>query len=182
MLKKYLAYTLIFLLIIGLSSYTLALKKQPMIEYKTLKGTLYEEGTGEISLLILKTENDKKYLVKGDLKKVLRNLKGIPLILTGKVDKTNGNYFQGKFTVEMYNTDYPKYIYYLEEVSVLGRLKNIDDILLIITPDQQVIELNGLAKETLQKNIGKKVLINGSLTRTGEYQAQMEIKSYLVLE
>ena len=188
--KKLKIYSLILILVLGLSSTTVALKSvnqaktetKTNISYQTLKGTIHREGTGEFSLLIFKTENGNRYLVKGRHSQTLKKLQGYQLLLTGTINKAKGNYLQGKFIVDDYNTEYPKYIYQIKDIPVLGTIKKINDQVLLITPDQQILELHGIAVKQLADNPGKKSIIRGTLTRKSKYKADMKIKSYLILD
>jgi len=149
--------------------------------YQSLGGTIYEKGTGTISLLIFKGYNGNRYLITGDLKDRLRNLKGLPLTLTGKVEdlNPNGKLTQGKFRVKLYDVEYN--LDY-KEVSILGVLEEDKDGLVLLTKEQKVIRLDATTYHSLDKYLGKEIVINGFLEELTEYKAKMEVKSYLNLE
>ena len=176
--RKMLLLSLVVLLvvIIALSSFALEIFK-PVPSYKTLKGEIYIEGPGLKSILVFKSLDGKKYLIDGQHEKTLNDLAGIPLIITGKLFDVNDEIIDGKIEVELFNTYYPKYIYQLDEVIILGTVKESGKALVLITPDQQVIDLN-YRYDSLKKYIDELVLVKGKLIRISNYEARLEVKSY----
>ena len=149
--------------------------------YHTLKGEIYEEGTGTISTLIFVTQQES-YLIRNNTKK-LSDLKGIPLLLTGKVDRDdNQKPYQGQIDVTHYNTDYDRSEQKLEEVSILGELVEKNDDLILLTPDQIVINLDSDTYHSLQEYVGQEVLITGSFSRKNKHKADMKVKSYRIIK
>jgi hypothetical protein len=145
--------------------------------YQTLGGSIYEEGTGTMSLLIFKGQNGNRYLITGDLKDRLRNLKGLPLTLTGQVEDLNldGKLTQAKFNVKLYDVEYSSDY---KEVSVLGTLEEDKEGLVLLTKEQKVIRLDSDTYHSLDNYLGKEIVINGFLEELTEYQAKMQVKSY----
>lgn len=178
MTRKMLALCLVVLLIVIVSLNSLALEIfKPVSSYKTLKGEIYIEGPGLKSILIFSSEDGKKYLIGGQHQKTLNDLAGIPLIITGKLLDVNDEIIDGEIEVELFNTYYPKYIYQLDEVIILGTIKRSGKALVLITSDQQVIALN-YRYDSLKKYSGELVLVKGKLTRISNYEASLDVKSY----
>ncbi|PRX31072.1 hypothetical protein BX659_106105 [Orenia metallireducens] len=149
--------------------------------YHSLGGTIYEEGTGTISLLIFKGYDGNRYLITGDLKDRLRSLKGLPLVLTGKVEDVNleGKLTQAKLKVKLYDVEYSNDY---KEVSVLGTLEEDKEGLVLLTKKQKVIRLDSDTYHSLDKYLGEEIVINGFLEELTNYQAKMEVKSYRSLD
>jgi len=154
--------------------------------YQTLKGQLYEEGTGTISLLILDAEDGNDYQVTADnqqLIKELRNLKGLPVLLTGKVTAQTGSYqlgtdkavelYQGQLQLTDYNVAYDLTA---EETAVLGRLARGNEQLVVVTKDQYIIELTSISTEALTEQVGKKIVVTGEVEQISDYRYQMKVK------
>lgn len=183
-MKKVIVYILLVLVLLTGNHFLQAEKSTGFqTHYETLQGSIYEEGTGTMNMLFFKTDKGKKYLIKGGLQKTLKNLKGIPLLLTGKVKEKKKEFFHGEIKVELYNTLYDEYIFSLQkkslkEVPILGILRKENDDLVVLTPDQQVIRLASKDYSSLQQYVGEKILIIGDLFKLNDYEAKMKIKSY----
>lgn len=169
--------------------------------YQTLRGQIHDIGTGEAPILVFKTAAGS-YLISNaradsnqgedagadnrvgasvDARK-LSSLKGLPLLLTGRVNLLDGGSFLGQITVEDYNTYYdgPSKNSW-EEVAILGRLVDGGDNLVLLTRDQLVVQLAPDSYHSLDKYIQEEVVITGSLEKFDDYSGQMEVKSYKVL-
>lgn len=145
------------------------------LNYRTLRGELYDIGTGEVSLLVFKTESGN-YLVHS--KDKLKTLKSLPLLLTGEVTQLSNNFFEGKIDVRDFNTYYESD---WDEVSVLGRLVKGKNNLVLLTKNQIVIELDCSPAHSLNDHIEEEVIITGSFEEINYYNAFMEVKSYRVI-
>lgn len=154
---------------------------EPAPAYTTIKGRLYTEGSGISNMLIFKDEEGNKYLVKGDQKDILSKLTGIPLVLTGNIIEDRELMYDFQFEVEMFNTHWYKFLYKIQEVSIIGTLQGSNNNYQLVTPCQQIVSLKG-NNDYLEDYTGKLVLITGNLERKSEYKAEMSIKSYLGLE
>ncbi len=178
---------------------------EPGPAYQTLKGELYDIGTGEVPFLVFNTSAGD-YLVANASYGRLKNLKGLPLLLTGRVSKVYGGSFMGQIEVKNYNTYYESSSdcswenssnsssntacedtrdkpcqSFWEEVSVLGRLVDGGDNLVLLSKDQVVIELDPDTYHSLGDHLGEEIVITGSLEKSNKYSGQMEVKSYRVL-
>ena len=161
---------------------TISIAASNLVEegYQTIKGSIYEEGTATISNLILKS-GDRQYLITG-LEDKLTHLKGLDLILTGDLKKLNKGPYDGELDVYKYNIDYDRSAKELSDVSILGDLVATKDNLVLLTPDQIVIDLDSDTYHALDNHLGKEVVINGSLKKDSKYKARMKLKSYRIVE
>ena len=180
--KKSLAIVFIFVLVGGVG--IMAMSSSPRVEnrsgYQTLQGRIYEEGTGTISMLIFTAETGEKYQILGEEDK-LRNLKELPLLLTGYVEKSEGEEFVGQLEVKLYNTDY-ELTEEEKEVAVYGKLEKGVDNLVLLTPKQVVIDLAPESYHGLADYAGQEVVIRGQLRKEDNYHARMEVKSYRIID
>ncbi len=78
----------------------------PEPAYQTLEGQLYDIGTGEIAFLVFST-GAGDYLVASASYGKLQNLKGLHLLLTGRIKELDAGPFLGQIEVEDYNTIIP---------------------------------------------------------------------------
>jgi len=83
-----------------------ALDTLPEPAYQTLEGQLYDIGTGEIAFLVFST-GAGDYLVASASYGKLQNLKGLHLLLTGRIKELDAGPFLGQIEVEDYNTIIP---------------------------------------------------------------------------
>ncbi|TDX52954.1 hypothetical protein [Orenia marismortui] len=176
------------MLLILLSSWTILamssskdMDKTLVEGYQTLIGQIYEEGTATMSFLIFRSQNGYDYLISGKLKNKLRSLKGVTLMLTGKVSDLNleGKLTQAKFDVILYDLEYNLES---EEVSVLGKLVEEKESLVLITKKQEIFNLDPNTYHSLQKHLGEEVVINGSLEMIDQYHGKIKLKSYQIIE
>jgi hypothetical protein len=141
--------------------------------------------------LIFKTETGTNYLITGsqEKKKKLQQLKGLPLLLTGKTTPKEGTFksnsgelplYKGELEVKLYNTDYDKQSE--EKVSVLGTLETTEEDLVLLTPDQQVIRLVVGTDHPLAKQGGKEIVVTGKLTEISDYESELEVNSIRIIE
>ncbi|MGM0369601.1 MAG: hypothetical protein ACQEP9_04230 [Bacillota bacterium] len=154
--------------------------------YQTIKGQISARGTGTISQLILESKSGINYLLETDseLKSVLQKLKGLDVVLTGRVKAKDGRVklgdgstvevYNAKLTVELYNTYYGQDD---EQVSVLGTLRQAEEELVLVTPDQQIIELESGSYHSLEEKLGQELVVNGKLRKENEYRGRIEVLS-----
>lgn len=176
-LKK-LIFSIVILSILFLSPVNFAQDYNELNEskYMTLQGNLHDLGTGEAPLLIFESDSEY-YIVDNDSR--LNNLKGIPLLLTGKITKLENGPFKGRIEVIYYNSYYESD---WDEASILGKLVENNNTLFLLTKDQIVIKLDSEKGHSLFDYIGEDVLINGSLNELEDYSGSMKVKSYRVIE
>jgi hypothetical protein len=154
--------------------------------YQTIKGQISARGTGTISQLILESKAGINYLLGADseLKSVLQKLKGLDVVLTGRVKAKDGRVklgdgstvevYNAKLTVELYNTYYGQDD---DQVSVLGTLRQAEEELVLVTPDQQIIELESGSYHSLEEQLGQELVVTGKLSKETEYKSRMEVLS-----
>ena len=221
----------------GDSSESAAIEARP--GYQTLRGQIYDIGTGEVPMLVFKAEtgdylvtaagagsagrppgavdntgtdnsqdaaenvgddndNDDSDYAGGDASSVtqkkLGKLKGLPLLLTGRVSLFDGGSFSGQLEVEDYNTyndssqdssgdnsSEEDCESTWEEVAILGRLVAGENSLVLLSKDQVVIELEPDSYHSLGDYLEEEVVITGSLELLAEFRGQLVVKTYQVL-
>jgi hypothetical protein len=154
--------------------------------YQTVKGQISARGTGNISQLILESKSGINYLLRADseTEKVLQSLKGLSVVLTGRVKAKDGRVklgdgsivkvYNAKLTVELYNTYYGQDD---QQVSLLGTLRQAGEELVLVTPDQQIIVLESGSYHSLEEQLGQELVVNGKLRRETEYRGRIEVLS-----
>ena len=131
--------------------------------YQTLQGELSDIGTGETPFLVFNTSAGD-FLVANASYGRLQNLKGLPLLLTGRIKDLDAGPFLGQIEVEKYNTYFPGRSDdcteadssegvangspddscsedWQEEISILGKLVAAEGRLYLLSRDQLVVEL-----------------------------------------
>ncbi|MBF8437499.1 hypothetical protein I0Q91_10430 [Halanaerobiaceae bacterium Z-7014] len=130
--------------------------------YQTIQGELSDIGTGEMPFLVFST-SDGDYLVANASYGRLQNLKGLSLLLTGRIKDLDAGPFLGQINVEEYNTYFPDRPNdcpeadlpdgasgspddscsqdWQEEISILGKLVAAEGRLYLLSRDQLVVEL-----------------------------------------
>lgn len=131
--------------------------------YQTIQGELSDIGTGEMPFLVFNTSAGD-YLVANASYGRLQNLKGLPLLLTGRIKDLDAGPFLGQIEVEDYNTYIPGRSHdcpeadsaegaangspndscsedWQEEVSILGKLVAAEGRLYLLSRNQLVVEL-----------------------------------------
>ena len=155
------------------------------LAYRTIRGSIYDLGTGTMSMLIFSPGGEGEllsggnFLLEGDEKK-LRKLIGLPVVLTGAVDPECDKTLS-KMKVENFNLDY-ELTEEEQDVQVYGTLKEFQEQFYLLTPDQIVVKLENVSYQALQDFIGQEMLFSGQAVLEDEFQATMAVSSYNNLE
>ena len=152
---------LLMIMVIG-TAFSLPARAESRPAYQTIQGELSDIGTGEMPFLVFNTSAGD-YLVANASYGRLQNLKGLPLLLTGRIKDLDAGPFLGQINVEDYNTylpggpnDCPEADLpdgangspddscsedWQEEISILGKLVAAEGRLYLLSRDQLVVEL-----------------------------------------
>lgn len=200
---------ILLMMVLAVSSVGLADESGPV--YRTLEGELYDIGTGEVPFLVFGTDAgdylvaNASYGSLEDLKglPLLLTVKVTGLDggnFLGQIEVEDYNTYYDSSCADGPGDDNScdnvigddrscadlagddsSCDGYWEEVSILGRLVDGGDNLVLLSRDQLVVELETDSYHSLGEYLGEEVVITGSLEKFDDYSGRMEVKSYRVL-
>lgn len=148
--------------------------------YRTLEGEISLTGWEPFVEPILVTEDNDIYTISGEYREEIKKLSRMKVKVTGGVSSSYLPEVDGDIEAEIYSItglDYGEDIEW-----VVGLVRETEKDIVLLGKNQVVYKLKKLADDTAQKLIGSKVVLMGEINSKKDYQAEMDVDGYIVLE
>ncbi len=158
---------IILILIISLCSITILAETEEKFQIKTIKGEVRAFGTEPQVIYTLKTNEGDTFILWEGLIKQISKLKQFELLVTGKV-----------FDNIMISLDYDV-VSNIEDMSIfIGQVYSNGQEIFLLTKEQEVIKIN---KGLTTNEANSKCLVRGNYTSTGDYEGEMDVIDFIVI-
>ncbi|MFP4662588.1 MAG: hypothetical protein ACLFPF_10370 [Halanaerobiales bacterium] len=171
-MKKIISIIVISVLMVSFSFYVFAesslTESGSTFEIRTIEGTVRAQGTDPRPLYTFLSDDGERFVLWDGLTERIALIKQFKLVLTGKV-----------YDNVMIPLDYDV-VNNTEDHSVfIGQVYSNNRDVILVTENQQVIKIN---KGLSGNEANFKCLVRGNYTSTGEYEGEMDVIDFIVLE